>query len=500
METAIQPPTDAELRALDLWEQQQFARQELTQFCCYVDPSQKKNYTARHLRCIARELDTMEKGEYDRLFLTCPPRHWKSSLVSEKFVLKHIADHPDCSIILASHAESLALKFSRTIRNTIIANERFHELYPSIRLIEGIGSVHEWAVEGAYRATVRAIGVGGSPVGGGADLIVVDDPVANFKQISSATQREDMLNWYINDLRDRLEPDGKIVMVMSRWHEADLAGMVMKMSKSGDGEKWKELRLPAFSEGAGDPLGRAEGEPLWPERWPLEVLKKVKLGQGSRAFASKYQGTPRVEDGNILDSRKLVMVEPEQVPKRLVKVVRRWDLAFSDNKDADYVAGAKVAMDANGNRWILHIKRIHGRWTASKAEIMRVAQADGINCICAIEANGTQLGYYQEMLADARMANRQVVDDKPEGSKEMRASNWGTRLDDGIIYCVRGEWNQELFDEMDYFPNGENDDCIDAVSGAWKILGETSDPQYKRVEVEKHDEYRVATSRRGIMV
>ena len=501
--TDIPKPTEAELKALDLWEQQEFARQDLTQFCCYVDPAQAKNYLSRHLDFIAGNLNEMVAGGYDRLFLTCPPRHWKSSLVSEKFVLKYIADNPTHSVILASHAESLALKFSRTIRNTIVANERFHELYPDIRLIEGIGSVAEWAVEGAYRATLRAIGTGGSPVGGGADLIVVDDPVANFKQVSSPENRQALLDWYLNDLRDRLEPNGKIIMVMSRWHEGDLAGQVMKMSKSGDGEQWREIRLPAMSEGKGDLLGRDKDEALWPERWPLDILKKIKLGQGSRAFASKYQGTPRVEDGSILDSRKLVMVDADKVPKRFEKIVRRWDLAFSDNKNADYVAGAKVALDNAGNRWILHIKRIHGRWTASKPEIIRVANQDGQICVCAIEANGTQLGYYQEMSADVRMANLQVVADKPEGSKEMRASNWGTRLDDGIIYCVRGEWNQELFDEMDYFPNGENDDCIDAVSGAWKIIGETGHAPPQRVanvEVKSIGFEMPQSRRRGVTI
>jgi predicted phage terminase large subunit-like protein len=131
-----------------------------------------------------------------------------------------------------------------------------------------------------------------------------------------------------------------------------------------------------------------------------------------------------------------------------------------------------MGMDRTGNRYILHINRIQGRWTQSAPAIMAQADKDGPQCTVAIEANGTQLGYAQEM--KERLPQRIVMEDKPEGNKEMRASIWGSRLEDGIIFCVRGEWNQEFFDEMDYFPNGEHDDMVDAVSGGWKILGEST--------------------------
>jgi predicted phage terminase large subunit-like protein len=475
----------------------ELARCDLIEFSQYIDPAASAEYGAPHLRLIADKLEQLERGDFDRLFITCPPRHWKSSLCSEKFPLKYIGDHPKDSVIVASHAESLALKFSRTVRNNIILNENFQTLYPEAQIFEGTASVHDWAVVGAYRSTLRALGVGGSPVGGGANLIIIDDPVANFKQVSSPTQRQAILEWYLNDLRDRLEPGGKILLIMSRWHEADLAGLLLKMSKSGDGEPWETLHLPALAETmkAGkdtpeivDPLGRQKGEALWPARWPVPVLNKIKLGQGSRAFAAKFQGSPRPDDGNILDSRKLIMVDAEEVPKRFVKIIRHWDLAFSDAQGADYVAGVKMGITTDGRRYILHLKRIHGRWTRSKPIIRDTAIEDGHAVIVSIECNGTQLGYYQEMAADTKMANRSVIKYEPDGNKEMRASMWGSRLDDndveqksGIVYCLRGEWNQELFDEMDYFPNGENDDCVDGVSGAWAQLGD-SFGDYSRIK------------------
>jgi predicted phage terminase large subunit-like protein len=190
---------------------------------------------------------------------------------------------------------------------------------------------------------------------------------------------------------------------------------------------------------------------------------------GNRVWGSQYQGTPRPEEGQILDSSLLIRVDADQVPP-LKKIVRRWDLAFSERQGADYVAGVKMGITDDERRYILHVKRIHGRWTASKRKIVDQALDDGIEVECLIEANGTQLGYYQDIKDDPRMAERVVKPDVPEGSKEMRASVWGSRLEDRILYVVRGEWNGELFDEMDAFPNGENDDVIDGVSGGWANL------------------------------
>jgi predicted phage terminase large subunit-like protein len=205
----------------------------------------------------------------------------------------------------------------------------------------------------------------------------------------------------------------------------------------------------------------------------LEELAKLKKGVGSRAWAARFQGEPKPDEGTVLNSAKLVMVEPENVPE-MVRTVRRWDLAFSDKSAADWCAGAKLGKAKNGDVYILHMRRVKGKWPQSKPIIIETAQQDGQQCSVYIEANGTQLGYYDDIKAHPTMRNRAVYPDVPEGNKEMRASLWGTRLDDGIIHCVRGEWNGELFDEMDYFPNGDNDDMVDAISGGWDKLSKTS--------------------------
>jgi predicted phage terminase large subunit-like protein len=446
--------------ALREWALEQRRKADFTEFCCAVDPNAATGYQSPHLRKIAEALERVESGECKRLFITAPPRHWKSSISSEKFPLWFLARNPSVSVILASHSAHLATGFSRNVRDAFLWNTNLHRLFPDVRVSPDYATSNDWALEAAHRSSFRAVGVGTGITGRGAGLLIIDDPVADEKEAFSKTQRDAVWSWYQNTARDRLDPGGAIVLIMSRWHADDLAGRLLKASLNGSGEPWEQLHLPAL-----DP----EGQALWPERYPVKELEKIKQAIGGSAWNAKYQGNPRPDDGSILDSSKLKMVDIDEVPA-LVKVVRRWDLAFSDREGSDYLSGAKVGIDAIGNRYIVDIFRQQGRWTEGKPCIIALAREDGPDCDVIIEANGTQLGYYQDINADQRMADRVVLPDRPEGNKEMRASVWGSRLEDGIIYCVRGAWNSEFFDQMDYFPNHEHDDDVDAVSGAMKHL------------------------------
>jgi predicted phage terminase large subunit-like protein len=448
-----------------------FAAGDLHRFCCYIDPTKAAEYSAYHLRRLAARLEAIERGEINRLFVTMPPRHWKSSLASEKFPAWFLGRHPDQSIILAANAQNLSLGFSRNIRDTITQSERYRAVFPGVTVRPDAQSVSDWMLTQGHRSSCRAVGVGGTVSGRGGNLLLVDDPMAD-QQAFSRLHRDAVWIWYQNALRERLEPGGAIVLIASRWHEDDLAGRILKASKSGEGEPWEILHMPAIAtEHASLPPDQWPPEAaLWPARWPVSELAKIKKGVGGRSWSAKYQGSPKQTEGNIIESSRLIMIEPDAVPA-LTSIVRRWDLAFSDEKGADYVAGVKLGRDAANNCYILHVKQIHGRWPQSKPEIIRIAQQDGPAVTCAIEANGTQLGYYQDMKDDAQMRNIRVIPDKPEGSKEMRAEVWGSRLEDGIIFCVLApSWNGAMCDQFDDFPNSDHDDIVDAMSGAWGIL------------------------------
>lgn len=435
-------------------------RRHLIDFAQGVDPRAAACYGAPHLRRIAEKLEAFERRDFTRLFITTPPRHWKSSLIAEKFVAWYLGRHPTQSVGLASHTSSLSERFSRSVRDLIAANTTFSETFPGVAIRPDQSGVSDWLLAGGFRSSCRAIGTGGALIGSGFDLLVIDDPVADHEAAFSKRQRDATWAWYQNVLRERLDPGGLIVLVMSRWHEDDLAGRLLKAAEDGTGEKWEQLHLPAVDE---------NGNALWPERWPVAELDKIKLAIGSRAWAAKFQGRPKPDAGNILDSRKLVMIDADAVPP-LIAQARYWDLAFSERDGADFVAGAKLGRDANGRIYILHVRRVKGRWPESKPIIVDIASGDGPSVNVGIEANGTQLGYAQDAKADSRMSDRYVQAVKPIGSKEMRASLWGSRLDDGLIYCVRAPWNNELFEEMDSFPFGAHDDQVDGISGAYSML------------------------------
>lgn len=457
---------EREKLALANWLRMQLCRSSLAFFCGQIDPNAAAKYGSPHMRLMAGWLERIEAGELRRLFITAPPRHWKSSLVSEKFTLWFLSKNPERSVGVFSHGSALPTRFSMNVRSNIISNPRFRQVFPGVELKEGSSNQSDWSLSCAYRSSFQAFGVGAAPTGHGFDLIVIDDPIADAAEAYSKSALDKVWVWYQETLRDRLNPGGAIVMVMSRWHENDLAGRLLRASDAKEGEHWDTLLLKAVAEGP-DPMGRKQGEALWPDEWSLDELLRVKQAQGARAFAARYQGSPRAMEGSLLDSGKLKMIDSEQVPS-LRRKVRRWDLAFSDSDAADYLSGAKMGVDNAGRRYILHIKRVQGKWTQGLPMILRMAVEDGLDTEVAIEANGTQLGYAQEV--KQLLPTRLVREDKPTGNKEMRAALWGSRLEDGIIYCVRGEWNQEFFDEMDYFPNAEHDDMVDAVSGAWGML------------------------------
>lgn len=439
-------------------------------------PSYQTNW---HHRIVCDALDRLVSGECARLMIFVPPRHGKSELVSRRLPAYAFGKNPDSQIIATSYSDDLASRMNRDVQR-IIDTPEYAALFPETKL--NASNVRNNA-QGSYlrnsdmfevvgrRGSYRSAGVGGGITGMGFDIGIIDDPIKNGKEAASKTLRDAHWEWYTTTFYTRREKGARILLNMTRWHEDDLAGRLLRQSREDpQADKWEVISLPAVAE---EPLSahdkRKVGEALWPDKYSLQDLETTKAGLGSQAWAALYQQRPRAMEGAILNSSKLRIVDFGNVPK-LVGLCRRWDLAFSENDGADYVTGALMGIDEQGKIYILHMKRLRGRWTQSKPIIVETSMQDGVDAVVLIEANGTQLGYYQDVRDDPKMRSRYVFPDKPQGNKEMRASVWGSRLQDGLIYVVRGEWNSAFFDEMDVFPNGEHDDQIDAVSGGYAFL------------------------------
>lgn len=262
------------------------AKGHLRIFGQYVTPAW--DWEPEHWKLIADKLMRVERGEIKRLMIFSPPRHGKSELGTIHFPAWYMMRNPDRRVILTSYAANLADTFSRRIR--AIFRDHAYNLF-GVSIASDSAKVDEWDIEGHHGKLIAA-GVGGPITGQGASLLIIDDPLKNAEEANSPTMRQKIWDWFVSTAYTRLEPDGAIVLTLTRWHEDDLAGRLMKQMGEEDGEHWEILNLPALAE-AKDPLGREVGEALWPSRFNVQTLLRIKRAVGSYVWSALYQQRPQ---------------------------------------------------------------------------------------------------------------------------------------------------------------------------------------------------------------
>ena len=447
----------------------EWARAGLIDFASFIDPAAKRWYRAKHLRLIADVLEQVERGEVNRVIISVPPRHWKSSLASEKFPAWYLGRNNSNAVILCSYALSLAEKFSRSVRETIVTNTRYARLF-DVKLKRDSNRADDWSLTSAVRSSVRAVGVGGGITGHGAQLILIDDPIADYEAAQSETQRDNLWEWYRQVLRTRLEPGGAIVLIQTRWHEDDLAGRLIRAEEEEGGERWHVVNLPAQ---AGD------GSYLWEDRYSAGDYAAIRSAVGDYAWNSLYQGAPKQVEGNLIKRGWFEYVEG--LPVGCKWQVRAWDVAFSEKQtqkhDPDYtatVAGCKYKGILYLGEPRLFRKGIEGIAT----EIVTSKYAEP----------GVRYGMGRVAIKAAIMdamnkAGLALVEYEENTDKIARASAWMNWASTGRVMLVGGEKDWEAFlGQWVAFPNGAHDDAVDAVSGISQMLGLTINipaPQHK---------------------
>ena len=413
------------------------------------------------LEQVARYLLTDGQEGISRLMIFCPPRHGKTQNVSRFFPAWLLGQNPDLRLILASYGASLAQRNSRFVRN-LIASEDYRNLYPDVRLAEDSAAVDIWDVAGHDGGAI-AVGVGGGVTGHGANLIVIDDVVKNRAEAESETYRDKTTDWYSNDLLTRLEePGGAIILMMTRWHTADLAGYLLENER----QEWTVLSLPALAEG-NDPLGRAPGAALWPERYPVALLQKRREQMGDYPFASIYQQSPLEAGGRLFDTVKIELVE---FAPGCAQVVRFYDLAVTAKRHSDYSVGLKLGITRDERPVILDVYRVQKELPDVQEGIVQNAHVDGKEVSIRLEAEKAGIVQLQYLLRDPRMHSYRLDAVPPEGDKYTRASPVAARVNAGRVLMVRGAWNRAFLDELSTFPVGGHDDQVDALSGAYAML------------------------------
>lgn len=405
------------------------------------------------------------RGESPRLMLMMPPRHGKSMIASERFPVWHLGQHPDHQIVVASYGQKLSNRFSKRAR-ALARDPELHSFFPGLELDPDKQAIEEWETleGGGY----KAVGVGGALTGSGAHILVIDDPHKDREEADSETMRDKVWDWYTDTASTRLAPGGGIIVIMTRWHEDDLCGRLLKAADSPDenAERWEVLRFPAIAEE--DEEFRREGEPLHAERYPLKALLRIRA-RNLRTWLALYQQRPTAPEGNLLkrDKWKLYRVLPE-----LEYVIGSVDAAFKDSDGSDFVV-LQVWGRAGARFYLLHQVRDRMGYAATKRAVLALkARFPEMSAIFIEDkANGTAV--IEELGAEVPG----IIAVNPLGGKVARAQAASDYLEAGNCYLPDPEaledagWVYEFIEEAAAFPRGTHDDQVDAWSQAMAQLG-----------------------------
>jgi predicted phage terminase large subunit-like protein len=411
--------------------------------------SPKMSWRWKHLAYIQRHLKHLENNTYNRLMIFCPPRHGKTEMTTLHFPSYLLEKNPATRIMVAAYGQILTNKFSRRIR---------HLTESRIYLSKERAAVEEWETE--QQGGVRAAGVGCGITGQGWDWVIIDDPVKSIAEANSKACREKVWHWYISDLYTRLEPNAKIILIMTRWHHDDLAGRILQ---SEDKDAWKVISLPAIAEEK-DMLGREVGKALCPERYNEKDLGRIKSVVG-RSFDALYQQRPSAETGSIFFKTHFQYYQPEELPKAEF-VVQSWDTAFKTGEENDYSVGTTWYYAENKFYLI-------DRWKkkAAFSEVQTVIKMEAAKHhpdIILIEDKASGQSLIEEF---KRESNLPILPFNPERDKTARAYAITPIIDNGQLFLpIHSDWLEDFLETVVAFPFGEHDDDVDSMTMAIRYL------------------------------
>lgn len=466
---------------VELIEQQaseELARRDFSYFIDY--DSRFEDAEGRHLDILDATLMKVSSGELKRVIVTMPPRHGKSERVSKKFPAWHLGNNPNDEIIMASYSADLSRDHNIIARDTL----REHQELFGVELASDRQSSEAWGLEG-FRGGCKAAGVGGPITGRGARIAIIDDPIKNAEDANSEVIREKVWNWYTSTLYTRLTPDGRIIVVMTRWHEDDLVGRLLKKERdeikegTHKGERWTVINFPALAE-ENDFLGRLPDEPLWPEfGFDAARLEQIKSDVGSYVFNALYQQRPSAAGGTIFKRQHFRYFREEIVgnmPYFIVgaKRYRKYDLwrfqtvdtANSEKTINDYFAVSTWYVTPEHDLLLYDVYRTHITGPDQKP-LMREMHNRYRPRFQAIEDKtfGTNL------IQECRREGLTIRPVKVDKDKVTRSLVIAARYEVGMVYHREdAPWLTDFEDELLSFPRGKNDDQVDTASMAGEII------------------------------
>lgn len=428
-----------------------------------------------HHRAVASALQEVERGFIKRLMIFMPPRHGKSELVSRRFPPWYLGRHPEEELLGCSYGSSLASEFGGTIKD-IMTSQLYKEIFGNLltatssegfKVSRAVTTNKLLTLQGgAYRSSGVTGGITGKGMHGG----IVDDPIKSRKEANSITYRNSVWDWWRNEFYTRLEPDGWIILTTTRWHEDDLAGRLLRQAKDEGGDEWTVLNLPAICENPDAPYERRKlGEALWPEKYSLERLEKIKIVLQDLYFNSLFQQRPTILGGNIFkrDKFKYYLTRPP----RFDRVLQSWDLTFKDTGDSAYVVGqvwGQIARDF----YLLHQDRAKLDFSKTLVAILRTMARfpEARTKLIEDKANGPAV----ISALRKRVPGIKAID--PKASKLERAELASEPVELGHVYLPDPKahpWVETFLEEVCNFPKAPNSDQVDTFTQAINYMNRT---------------------------
>jgi predicted phage terminase large subunit-like protein len=453
--------TEQEMRQvlfeLDTLESMKVKELQQDRFLKFVEGVWPTFIAGRHHARMAEAFERVARGECKRLIINMPPRHTKSEFASYLLPAWFLGKFPHKKVIQASHTAELAVGFGRKVRN-LVDSEVYRNIFPNLTLSADSKAAGRWNTSkgGDY----FAIGVGGAVTGKGADVLIIDDPHSE-QEAALAQVNPDIYDkvyeWYTSGPRQRLQPGGAIVIVMTRWSLRDLTGQVIKSSASRGGDEWEVIEFPAIL---------PSGNPLWPEFWSKDELEALHTELPNGKWMAQYQQQP-TSDSSAIVKREWWKTWPHERPPQCDYILQTWDTAFEKNSRADFSActtwGVFYNDEDHGQANIILLNAFKERmeWIELKETAFRHYQEwepDGV--LIEKKASGAPLIY------EFRAMGIPVQEYTPSkgNDKITRLNSVSDLIASGKVWVPETRWAEELVDEIASFPSGEHDDLVDATT------------------------------------
>jgi predicted phage terminase large subunit-like protein len=410
---------------------------------------------AAHHQLILGKLEAVARGEIKRLMLFLPPGSAKSTYASVLFPPWFMGNHPSLPVIVASHSKELAERFGRRVRN-IVGSPLFKETF-GFGLSGDSGAAGRW--ETARGGEYFAVGVDASVTGRRCALGIIDDPVKGRAEADSPTIRQHVWEWYKSDFWTRLIPGAAIILIMTRWHDDDLAGRLLEEAKTG-GEQWEIVNLPMLAED-NDPLGRDPGERLWADYFTPEMVAIAQ--RDVRNWSALYQQRPVPESGDYFKSDWLRWYD-QPPPREQLRTYGASDYA-TKAEGGDWTVHMVVGLDPASDIYILDLWREHAD-SAAWAEALIDLMFKWKTITWAEEAG--QIKNSVGPFITKRQLERKVFavrrqftssHDKPTRAQAIRG-----RIGMGkVLFPRHAPWVMDLVQELLRFPAGAHDDQVDTI-------------------------------------